>query len=253
MELLKPLLLLPSSAQRGAHPLPSPPPTAPVFPLGVVRDIQTGHIAGDLSIFPDTSPPPATVPDSAGDGDIPATPGPSWNLEAGRGGTPHRWEVAYNVDERYRGRGLAVAMLKAVITGWCVWVGMETLIAVSREGPRHYFDVYLEVAGRLTPIVHHHHLSSAIHGLSSIAHHHRPSPSSIVHPLVHVVPRGEPLTTPITQLARRDPQYRFPNRGPPMRLPIGRSRTARMARGQRWWHEGARFVGARPEAGWVGV
>ncbi|GFZ44482.1 hypothetical protein JCM24511_02204 [Saitozyma sp. JCM 24511] len=133
MELLKPLLTLPSEAssgaQGGAHPLPSPPPTTPVFPLGVVRDIHTGHIAGDLSIFPDTSPAPATVPDSAGHGDIPATPGPSGNLEAGRGGTPHRWEVAYNVDERYRGRGLAVAMLKAVITGWCVWVGMETLIA----------------------------------------------------------------------------------------------------------------------------
>jgi hypothetical protein len=152
MELLKPLLLVPSdaqgAAQGGTHPLPSPPPTALVFPLGVIRDIQTGHIAGDLSIFPDTSPATPGTSDPAGHGDTPATSsgssGSSGDLdqaatsspssEGGGARTPHRWEVAYNVEERYRGKGLAVAMLKAVITGWCDWVGMDTLIAVSRQG-----------------------------------------------------------------------------------------------------------------------
>jgi hypothetical protein len=43
------------------------------------------------------------------------------------------WEVAYNVGEMWRGKGLAKKGVGAVIDGWARWVGIGKVVAVSRH------------------------------------------------------------------------------------------------------------------------
>jgi RimJ/RimL family protein N-acetyltransferase len=50
------------------------------------------------------------------------------------------WEVAYDILPVLRGRGIGKAMLKAGLEGWIQWLGIGTLLAVSRRSALGLFN-----------------------------------------------------------------------------------------------------------------
>ncbi|WWD22627.1 hypothetical protein CI109_107120 [Kwoniella shandongensis] len=86
-----------------ALPTPLPPvlPTGRKFPLGAVRQTSTGRLVGSISL-----------------GESVHQPG--------------NWEVSYQLDPDYHGKGIGKGMIKAAV-GFATWVGVKRVLAFCEK------------------------------------------------------------------------------------------------------------------------